>query len=171
MNDVTHLFLTYRECVRHLWNTYFRPLAEPSVNWDLRDEFDSIVRGIFSSLVLRPLAVFDRELAAEYSADPLPLSGFRIVPAVSHGTPIFINRGLPRTGYWDHPVSRVLPEEVELQLLRFFDFDILGYREYRYFEVVIAASIKYPDIIGRAALIEVEHARVVMDERAAQPAA
>jgi hypothetical protein len=65
----------------------------------------------------------------------------------------------------------VLPEEVELQLLRFFDFDILGYREYRYFEVLIAASMKYPDIIGRAALIEVEHARVVFDERAAQPAA
>jgi len=164
MNDVTHLFLIYRECVRHLWNTYFRPLAEPSVNWDLRDDFDTIARGIFSSLVLHPLAVFDHELAPEYSANPSALPGFRIVPAAKGGTPIFINRDLPRSGYWDHPVSRVRPDEVELHLLRFFDFDQLGYRDFRYFEVVVHASPKYPDIIGRAALIEVEHAKVLLDK-------
>jgi len=164
MNDVTHLFLTYRECVRHLWNTYFRSVAEPSQNWDLRDEFDAIARSIFSSLVLRPLDVFDHELAPEYSADPPVLPGFRIVPAVERGTPIFINRDLPRSGYWDHPVSRVQPDEIEFDLLRFFDFDQLGYRDYRYFEVMVHASTKYPDIIGRAALIEVEHARVLFSK-------
>ena len=62
MDDVTHLFITYRECVRHLWNTYFCSVADPSQNWDLRDEFDSIARSIFSSLVLRPLDLFDHEL-------------------------------------------------------------------------------------------------------------
>ena len=163
MNDVTHLFSTYRECVRHLWNTYFRPVAEPTQNWDLCDEFDIIARGIFSSLVLRPMEVFDHELAPEYAAEPSVLPGFRIVP----GTPIFINRDLPRSGYWDHPVSRVRPDEVELHLLRFFDFDQLGYRDFRYFEIVVHASTKYPDIIDRAALIEVEHAKVLLDKAAA----
>jgi hypothetical protein len=167
MDDVTHLFITYRECVRHLWNTYFCSVADPSQNWDLRDEFDSIARSIFSSLVLRPLDLFDHELAPEYSADPSALPGFRIVPAVEHGTPIFINRDLPRSGYWDHPVSRVQPDEVELDLLRFFDFDKLGCRDYRYFEVVVHASTKYSDIIGRAALIEVQHARVLFRKTAA----
>jgi hypothetical protein len=167
MDDVTHLFSTYRECVRHLWNTYFRSVAEPGQNWDLRDEFDTITRGIFSSLVLRPLDVFDHELAPECSAEPSPLPSFRIVPAVEHGTPIFINRDLPRSGYWDHPVSRVRSDEVELHLLRFFDFDQLGYRDFRYFEVVVHALTKYPDIIGRAALIEFEHARVLFDKTAA----
>ena len=167
MDDGTHLFSTYRECVRHLWNTYFRPVAEPTKNWDLRDEFDTIARGIFSSLVLRPMEVFDHELAPEYAAEPSVLPGFRIVPAAKDGTPIFINRDLPRSGYWDHPVSRVRPDEVELHLLRFFDFDQLGYRDFRYFEVVVYASTKYPDIIGRAALIEVEHAKVLLDKAAA----
>jgi hypothetical protein len=166
MDDVTQLFSTYRECVRHLWNTYFRPVAEPTQNWDLCDDFDTIARGIFSSLVLRTMEVFDHELAPEYSAEPSALRGFRIVPAVEHGTPIFINRDLPRGGYWDHPVSRVRPEEVELNLLRFFDFDKLGYRDFRYFEVVVHASAKYPDIIGRAALIEVEHAKVLFSKTA-----
>jgi hypothetical protein len=167
MTDVTQLFSTYRECVRHLWNTYFRPVAEPSQDWDLRDEFDTIACGIFSSLVLRAIGVFEGELAPEYSAEPSALSCFRVVPAVEHGTPIFINRDLPRSGYWDHPVSRVRPEEVELHLLRFFDFDKLGYRDFRYFEVVIYASTKYPEIVGRAALIEVEHTRVLFNKAAA----
>jgi hypothetical protein len=167
MTDVTQLFSTYRECVRHLWNTYFQPVAEPSQDWDLRDEFDTIARGIFSSLVLRAIGVFDGELAPGYSAEPSALPGFRVVPAVEHGTPIFINRDLPRSGYWDHPVSRVRPEEVELHLLRFFDFDELGYRDFRYFEVVIHTSTKYPEIVGRAALIEVEHAKVLFDKAAA----
>ena len=164
MSDVSLQFLTYRECVRHLWNTYFWSVAEPSQNWDLRDEFDAIARSIFSSLVLRPLDVFEHELAPEYSADPSALPGFRIVPAVEQGTPIFINRDLPRSAYWDHPVSRVRPDEIELDLLRFFDFDQLGYRDYRYFEVMVHGSTHYPDIIGRAALIEVEHARVLFSK-------
>jgi len=130
----------------------------------LCDEFDAIARAIFSSIVLRPLSVFDHELAPEYSAEPSPLTCFRIAPAIETGTPILINRDLPRSGYWDHPISRVRPEEVELQLLRFFDFDKLGFRDYRYFEVVIAASQKYPDIVRRAALIEVQNARVLFSK-------
>ena len=109
MNDVTDLFFVYRECVRHLWNTYFRPLAEPTVNWDLRDEFDAIARGIFSSLVLRPLAVFDRELAAEYSANPAALPGFRLTdlppPCLQRRSGWFSRVGKPAVG--DARVARL----------------------------------------------------------------
>jgi hypothetical protein len=166
MEDVTHLFNTYRECVRHLWNAYFRPVAEPTQNWDVRDEFDVVARGIFSSLVLRSLGVFDGELSPECSPEPRPLAGFRVVPDLERGTPILINRDLPRGGYWDHPISRVRSSEVELWLLRFFDFDQLGDRDYPYFEVSIHASPTYPDIVGRAALIEVANAKVLFSKTA-----
>jgi hypothetical protein len=76
MEDVTHLFDAYRECVRHLWNVYYRPLAEPSQDWDLRDEFVDVAGGIFSSLVLRPLGVFEAQLSPEYAAVPLPILDF-----------------------------------------------------------------------------------------------
>lgn len=167
MDDVTHLFNNYRECVRHLWNTYFRPIAEPTQDWDVRDEFDTIARSLFSSLVMRPLRVFDHELSPACSPEPSGLLGFRIVPTIEHGTPIFINRDLPRSGYWDHPVSRVRPSEIELHLLRFFDFDEIGYRDFRYYEVAIHASSAYPDTVGRAALIEFDHARVLFSKTAA----
>jgi hypothetical protein len=124
------------------------------------------LRHLFFSC-LRPLNVFDHELAPEHFADPSAFHGFHIVPAIKHGTPIFINRDLPRRGYWDHPVSRVQPDEVELDLLHFFDFDKLGYRDYRYFEVVVHASTKFPDIVGRAALIEVQRVRVLFSKKPA----
>lgn len=166
MDDVTHLFSTYRECVRHLWNAYFRPVAEPTQSWNVRDEFDSIARDIFSSIVLHPLGAFGCALSPASSPEPLPLRRFHVVPDVEHGTPILINRDSPRSGYWDHPVSRVRPSDVDLHMLRFFDFDQLGYRDYRYFEALIHASPKYPDIIGRVALIEFANAKVLFSKPA-----
>jgi hypothetical protein len=71
-----------------------------------------------------------------------------------------INRDLPRSGYWDHPVTSIKPRDAELNFLRYFDFDVQNYREFRYLEVSVCKSEPYPEIIGRAALIEVEYARV-----------
>jgi hypothetical protein len=167
MDDVTPLFSTYRECVRHLWNAYFMPVAAPTQDWDIRDEFDTVARGIFSSLVLRPLGASGRELAPAWSAEPAPLVGFRVDPVVEQGTPIHINRHLQRSGYWDHPVTQVRPADAELHLLRFFDFDQLGHRDFEYFEVVVRSSPKYPEIVGRAALIEFTSAKVLFSKTAA----
>lgn len=161
MTEATHLFMNYRECVRHLWNAYFRAIAEPTRNWDVRDEFDEIAREIFSSLVSREIGAVDFELAKESSSDPITRPDFHIVPGSECGVPILINRDLPRSGYWDYPISRVEPNDVEMHLLRFFDFEELGYREYQYFEVMIDASVDYPDLVGRAALIEVQYAKVL----------
>ncbi|HTD87753.1 MAG TPA: hypothetical protein VK850_14350 [Candidatus Binatia bacterium] len=55
MDDITPIFTAYREAVRHLWNTAFRPLAEPTRNWDIRNDFDQVARPIFSAIVLSPL--------------------------------------------------------------------------------------------------------------------
>lgn len=160
MEDVTSLFDDYRECVRHLWNTRFRPLAEPTKDWDVRDEFDAIARRIFASLVLRPLNIFTLELSRASEAEPTALPGFIVVPAHESGTPIHINRELPRGGYWDYPLERVLPEDLHLHFLRFFDFDQLGYRDFRYYEVKIHASVAYRETVGRVALIEGNNAKV-----------
>jgi hypothetical protein len=114
MEDVTRYFDNYRECIRHLWNTYYRSLPETCREWDLNDEFEDVAVAIFSSIVLRPLGVFDQKLSAKYLAEPLPLPGFTVVPILGHGTPIMINRDLPRSGYWDHPVTSIKPRDAEM---------------------------------------------------------
>lgn len=161
MEDVTPLFNNYRECVRHLWNAYYRALPDSCRDFDLYDEFDDIAVAIFSSIVMRALGIFDHKLAAGYTATPQPLPGFFVIPNLPTGTPIMINREQARSGYWDHPIGTVTSNDVELCFLRFFDFDWQNYRNYRYFEVLIQASVKYPEIAGRVALLEVEHAKVM----------
>jgi hypothetical protein len=151
-----------------LWNVYLRSIAATQNAWDVRDEFDEIARALFSSLVLQVLGMDGTELAPASSAQPKTLRGFRVIPRSESGVPIMINRDLPGGGYWDHPISLVRPHDVELHLLRFFDFDQLGFRDFKYYEVMIHASETYPEIVGRAALIECEYAQVFQNDPSAQ---
>jgi hypothetical protein len=66
-------------------------------------------------------------------------------------------------GSWDHPLQRVAEGDVDLRFVRWFDFDELGFREFRYYLVRIDSAAR-EEIVGRAALIECEHASVVLDE-------
>jgi hypothetical protein len=159
MKDVTVLLRNYRECVRSLWNTYYRPRIGESLDWDLRDEFEGIACAIFSSLVSREIGT-DDEIAHAAISSPEPRTNLHIVPIVEHGIPILISRDIPARGYWDHPVAHIRSTDAELRLVRFFDFDVLGYRDYRYYEVYICGSTTHPEIIGRFALVEIEHVSV-----------
>jgi len=103
MKDVTSHFQSYREGVRHLWNTHFRSLAEGDRDRDLRDAFDDICAELFGALVLYPLGLArpdsrgasNRALNLARTASPIPLNDFQVVPASPHGVPIFINRTAP----------------------------------------------------------------------------
>jgi hypothetical protein len=44
----------------------------------------------------------------------------------------------------------------------FFDWGLIDYWEFQYFLVEITASVRFPDVIGRQALIEVRSARVLV---------
>jgi hypothetical protein len=68
-------------------------------------------------------------------------------------------------GYWDHPLQRVTEADVDLRLVRWYDFDELGFRDFRYYLVRIDSAAR-EDIVGRAALIDCEYAHVLLDEGA-----
>jgi len=78
-----------------LWNTYCRPLAEPSGDWDVRDRFDDAAGLIFSSLVLAPLGDFRHELAPQRSPVSIVLPGIRVVPSVDDGLWFFTHPTVP----------------------------------------------------------------------------
>lgn len=72
-----------------------------------------------------------------------------------------INREARRaSGYWDHPKNRITPQDAELLFARFFDFDEVTYRDFRYLEVLIVSSASEPSICGHWALLDFEYARV-----------
>lgn len=158
---VTKLMNTYRECVRHLWNTYFLDLLSIVENqWDVSDEFDEICTTLFSSLVLNPIGCTSHKKSQRYEGFPTPLSCLHVVPSAKDGVPIQIAREIQSFTYWDYPIDVIKPLEVDLRFIDFFDFDVLGYKEFEYYRVRIVDSSEYPDIIGRDALLKTRYATV-----------
>lgn len=161
MKEVTDLFNAYRECCRHLWNNWFIPTRP---DWDQSDRFQDIASLLFSSIILTQIGTDGNSLSPDYEASPKVLSEFHIVPISEYGIPININREKERSGYWDYPLERICPGEADIRFIKFFDFDSLGFRDFSYYQVRITGSEKYPDIVGKDALIETAHAKIFYNQ-------
>lgn len=121
MQDVTDILQSYRDCVRHLWNANFLNLLPTTRDrWALRDQFDDACSILFGALVVDRIGLSSAADAAHILSpnrrpSASPLAWLRVVPLVDCGAPIMINRDATAdNGHWDHPVTRVLPQEVEL---------------------------------------------------------
>jgi hypothetical protein len=172
MRDVTDILQSYRECVRHLWNAnYLNLLPNTQDQWGLRDNFDDACSILFGALVVDRIGLSSAHDAAHLLSpnrrpSPPPLAWLRVVPLADCRAPILINRDITAdSGYWDHPVKRVSSQDVELRLVHWFDFDELNFRDFKYYLVRILSS-RIEGLAGRAALIESDYARVVVDEEA-----
>src|SRR5262252_10307478 len=98
MTDVTTRLNSFRECVRHLWNSHFLPsVVASSDKWALRDEFDAICSALFGCLVVDPLRLAPARdaagiLSTARDAAPRTLPWLHLVPNAPAGVPIMINR-------------------------------------------------------------------------------
>lgn len=171
MKDATDVLQSYRECMRHLWNSSFLSLLPTAQDpWELRDLFDDAGSLLFSALVVERLGLSsrvgsDQMLSQNRRPSPPPLTWLRVVPRTDR-TPIMINRDATAdSGYWDHPVKRVSAADLDLRFVRWFDFDELDSRDFKYYQVKILSS-SIEGVAGRAALVECEYARVFVDEAA-----
>jgi hypothetical protein len=162
MTDVTDLMLNYRECVRHLWNTYFRREARPRQDWDLRDEFYDAALILFKALVLRGPDVDDPPLLPDYRREQAPLMSLRL--EVDMTSAILVNR-TGSSGYWDDPVTAIQQGDCDLRFIQFFDWWDLGVRDFQYYKVRIVGSSRYPHLVGRDALVPVtSHIKVFRED-------
>jgi hypothetical protein len=158
---------TYRECVRHIWNTQFMG-NEQRPDWDVRDQFCDAALILFQALVFRGLDVDDSQLRADYRGDQTPLMFLRLEVAVA--STIMVNRTGAGT-YWDDPVTRIEAGDCELRFIQFFDWSDLDFRDFAFYRARITGSSRYPHLVGRDALLPVSSTVKVLYERAAQQAA
>jgi hypothetical protein len=77
--------------------------------------------------------------------------------------PVMISRTPGRSGYWDHPVDRLGPEDADLRFIDFFDFDSSGQVDFRHYRVRIESSARHAALAGHEALIDVQYARVLAE--------
>jgi len=164
MKNITRLTNIYRECSRNLWNTYFIHNISTRNEWDICDEFDNICVLLFSSLVLIPTGCTTCNKSNYYEKFPQPIPYLKVIPAIDDGVPIQINREIEKSGYWDFGLNFIRPADVDLRFIDYFDFDMLGFRDFKFCHVRIIGSDKYPDIIGRDALLECNDVIIFFDE-------
>src|SRR5579862_7056185 len=115
MEDVTCSMDAYRECARHVWNTYFQQDAERDGDWDLRDHFNEVALTLFRALVLRRLG------RAGFVVQPDQRCPRQVLPflhvRVESSTEILVNRDLD-SGYWDHPLTSGRMGDLQLRFLQ-----------------------------------------------------
>jgi hypothetical protein len=167
MKDATDILQSYRECVRHVWNTKFMDLIPVAGDrWNLQHLFNEAASVLFRALVVDRLGLGSEAYSAHALSPTTPLKWLRVVPIGDRGSPIMINRDATAgSGYWDHPITRVSPADVDLRFVGWFDFDELGFRDFKYYEVRVLSS-RLEGVAGRAALVECEYARVLLDNAA-----
>ncbi|MCP4051403.1 MAG: hypothetical protein GY730_11950 [bacterium] len=128
----------------------------------MKDKFDDICTQLFLAIVFAPLGKSSSKKSPSYMKSQKPIDILSIIPLIKSGIPIRINREIEQSGYWDHPVDFIKPNDVELQFIDFFDFDTLGVREFEYYLVHIKKSNIDPSLKGRNGLVKVNHAKVIL---------
>jgi hypothetical protein len=163
MRDVTSQFAKFREAARHLWNSSFSHpagYARGDTAWDERDAFSRVATELFTAMVTEPLGATNARLPPMWEATPNALPSFQVQPSSSSGVPIMINRASARTGYWDDPVRQLTPDEATMHFVRFFDWDEVGQRDFKFIEASITSFPTQPQLVGRYALIEFGYATI-----------
>ena len=167
MRDITPLMDAYRECMRHVWNTYFQADAARGMDWDLRDEFNLVALSLFRALVLRKIGHEDAEVQPDQWAPREPLLFLHLV--VEPRAQIMINRDRD-SGHWDHPLRSVETGDLDLRYLEFFDWSEMDFRDFAFYRARVVASETYPDTVGRDALVPVgTNVRVLSESAAERP--
>jgi hypothetical protein len=161
MKNVTAVIREYAEARRHLWNTSFSRMNDPLKFGAALEIYEDIDALLFKALVCEQSGL---RCGTWSPGEPVP--GLLVRPHTFTEVPILINRSVPASGYWDHPIKYVLPHEVELKYIGFFDWDEYTYMDCRYYRVRISTSLSLPELAGRDALVETSYADVVLGPEA-----
>ena len=151
MTYATELVNLYRQALHQLWNMHFWA-PEPYRDIASVRQFDRVKLPLFLALVV------DR-LGSDL-ADPERIFGdaFKVVPPVSkpYGSiPSLLIESPEKSGIWKTMQGPFKADDVNLSLLDFFDWQQLGWRDFRYFLVHVKALPAHPSLIGCCGLVEV----------------
>lgn len=159
MKDVTSIFETYRECARHLRNTYFS--TRENNDWNIIEDFREVARVLFQRLVLCQL-VEERFCDGHFQPELESIikdNRITIMPS-SDRMPVMISRDLSGP-YYDYPIAYLEPGDAQIAFREYFDWNQFGLIDFGYYLGVIVSSSKYPEIVGHQVLIQTIYGKVM----------
>lgn len=148
MRNVTDLMNKYRECSRHLWNTYIR--AEKT-NFQIESAYENVKKVLFEVIVRLPAGMKSEALLF-------------VVPMPS--LPVLIRRpSADGNYYWDQePDLRAGDNDIDLAFIDYYDFFQEPVKDFRFYRCTILKFPRYPRYEGREALVDIAHADVFLRE-------
>ena len=161
--DITDRMQEFREASRHVWNLHFRHDAAQNQDWDLRDAFSEVYVSLFNAIVRFRLPDSAPSIPHLWDPEGTVLWQYRVAGR-SDRVPLMINRDKPASGYWDHPTTYLMSSAVDLRLITLFDWDNLGFRDFRFYRVRIVKADD-PDLVDRDALVDADYGRVEYIEK------
>jgi hypothetical protein len=124
VNELTHRFQRYRECLREIWNRFFADVGD----WDARVHFADAAIHLFRGLVLYDFDGLELELLPAYRGDQRPIDTILVCVAPPWDCVKVSVEGTFRDA---RPLS---PEEdlamVQLAYVDLWDMYPLGHREF-----------------------------------------
>ncbi len=153
MIDCTDCFMAYRECVRHVWNTYYRVCPEGE------SDFIFIERQMLHDLL------FSRVENREFKAGPGGYYDELVVTfdRAPKGTSILVlDRDVsPGMNTWK---SATIDAELDLRYIGMFDFwwPPHGGRDFRFVRARVLGAKERPEIVGTDVLIESLDIRILV---------
>ena len=149
----------FRLASRELFNSYFcfsdaagkgsteppRPVS--GEEWDHKMRFSQLEKTLFEKMVCEPAKLNH----VEYGDVQQEI----VVKLNSSLCPIMLNREI-KSGYWDFPIRQVA-SDARLAFLKFFDWNVLAYRDNRYVLVQVVEWSSHPEVAGKQALIESQY--------------
>lgn len=136
-------------------------------DWDSVDIFKDICLKLFEDQIIYRLNI---------KAPPIPmesdeiLNEYRIFSKFENSLPILVNRDIPPSGYWDHPVNWIPSgDNHSICPICFFDFDIRGWRKMEYCRVRVIECKSNSELNGRDALVKIDNIEIeILDKFAEQ---
>ncbi|AFE06819.1 hypothetical protein COCOR_06224 [Corallococcus coralloides DSM 2259] len=144
--DLDRLMRQYRECARHVWNTYFQPLPE---GWH---EFIDVEHALFQGLVLVQAGM---NLSATESFALMEAIRVRpCFPPVGHLEVFHAKTPTPKVREVQWQQGRLSPGALDLRFLGFFDWaNQDDPQDYRFVRARVFAT-EQPELEGCDVLLE-----------------
>jgi hypothetical protein len=146
--DVSESVFSFRESVRHVWNTYFQGMDDV-MGPDVQDAFSLVEDGLFQGLVVSACGVSS---CVKYRMQPTPF--LAVVPRAEIDA-LSLQLGQADNGSfgWDAPAACPVDPGMRLEFVRFFDWNPYEQISMSLIEVHVAQFDSRPDLVGRRALV------------------
>jgi hypothetical protein len=148
--DITGIFQNFRECARHIWNTYFRTLDDGA------HKFINVERELYGTMVLEQIYG-----DSDYKADEGEyVKSFKVEPSdeIDCINVLLGNEIQKNYTKWDDILITV--SKTELRFMEYFDWEDEGIRDYKYIRCRVVKCEDNMDIINKDILIDTDYVKI-----------